>query len=150
MLDNDTKIRFWDKVEKTDTCWNWNASLDRWGYGRLKVCGKFKGAHRVSYTLHYGDDPKGKMVLHDCDNPKCVNPKHLRLGTAQDNMDDMKKRKRHKVAKENVKMTVDQVRDLRRLWMFKGWTYDKLGKKFGISHTQAWKIATRKSWCYVI
>lgn len=77
-------------------CWLWMASKDRLGYGRISSeRGKspFK-AYRVSYQLFKGEIPKGMSVLHECDNPSCVNPNHLKLGTQKENMQDASKRNR--------------------------------------------------------
>jgi hypothetical protein len=83
-------------IDAPDKCWPWQGAYQEYGYGRIGVrTGFTDGAHRVSYQLHKGAIPEGLYVLHDCDNPACVNPKHLRLGTHQDNMDDMVARRRH-------------------------------------------------------
>jgi HNH endonuclease len=81
--------RFWPKVEKTDGCWYWTASCDPCGYGHFSIDGKLHSAHRVSWELAYGPIPDRLDVLHKCDNPPCVRPDHLFLGTHTDNMVDM-------------------------------------------------------------
>lgn len=79
---------FMANVEKTDSCWIWKGHKDRKGYGKTKLSGKRFGAHRLSYLYHVCD-PLDMHVLHKCDNPICVNPDHLFLGTHSDNMRDM-------------------------------------------------------------
>ncbi len=90
--------RFWSKVNVTsdpDECWVWTAkaTFPR-GYGQFKVNGTPIRAHRISFTLSKGAISNGLCVLHSCDNPPCCNPKHLRLGTAKDNGEDMVSRGR--------------------------------------------------------
>jgi hypothetical protein len=83
--------RFWAKVLKTDDCWLWTGALSRrnCGYGRLRFKGRMVAAHRLSWQLTQGQIPRGLHVLHLCDEPQCVNPSHLFLGTQSENNRDM-------------------------------------------------------------
>lgn len=98
-------VRFatkWKLDEKTE-CWNWTASCAGKGYGQIKIHGTRHQiyAHRLSYILHKGAVGKGKHVCHTCDNPKCVNPGHLFVGTSEDNHQDMKRKGRHLFGSKN-------------------------------------------------
>lgn len=85
------ECRFWSKVEKTDGCWEWKASLFKTtGYGQFALTStKPETSHRMAYKLTCGDIQDGLFVLHKCDNRKCCNPAHLFLGTQKNNIDDM-------------------------------------------------------------
>ena len=72
-------------IDPDSNCWEWQRTKNQDGYGRVKVFGVLKSAHRVAYELYTGDIPFGLQVLHSCDNPSCVNPEHLWLGTIKDN-----------------------------------------------------------------
>ena len=147
--------RFWPKVTKAgpDDCWPWNAGRDDKGYGTLSTRhGKSPvKAHRVSWELHNGPIPPGKEVMHDCDNPPCVNPRHLKLGTHQQNMADAHKRGRinnyrHGRGENNnaAKLTADQVREVR---LFAGkLTQTALAKEFKVSRRTIFNILNRKQW----
>lgn len=85
------KKSFWAKVDirGPDECWNWKASLvGPLGYGQFRVRPRTVRSNRIVALLTFGEAPVEMDVLHNCDNPKCCNPKHLFFGTHQDNMDD--------------------------------------------------------------
>lgn len=94
-----TTERFWDKVDRTPGCWLWTASLRNKGYGAFTYRENGRAvqdrAHRYSWRLFHGPIPDGLCVLHRCDNPRCVNPAHLFLGTRGDNNADMVAKGRH-------------------------------------------------------
>lgn len=90
---------FWSKVEKTgeNSCWKWKAFKNKQGYGRMGIGpSECVNAHRVSWVIHFGQIPERNFVCHKCDNPECTNPKHLFIGTRQDNINDMMIKKRGK------------------------------------------------------
>lgn len=86
--------RFWGAIEKTDSCWLWEAGKGSDGYGQFEVNGKKVKVHRYSYEIHKGEIPEGIDVLHTCDVRPCVNPDHLWLGTDADNNRDMREKGR--------------------------------------------------------
>src|SRR6266702_402450 len=113
--------RFWIHVDKTENCWKWVGSLSASGYGRIKDKGKLLRSHRVSWEIHNGPIPDGFFVCHSCDIRSCVRPDHLFLGTHQENMDDMKSKRRMKIPEQNrsgaassrAKLTQEQVDKIR-------------------------------------
>lgn len=95
--------RFWDKVDikSENDCWEWKAyRTKRSGYGSFGIKYSVIAAHRVAWMLTNGEIPANLYVLHKCDNPPCVNPKHLFIGTQKDNMDDCASKKRNVQSKK--------------------------------------------------
>lgn len=88
-------LKYYNVNEKTG-CWNWTKSIGNNGYGRISINNKRQLAHRLSFKLHNGYLPNEMHVCHSCDNRKCINPKHLWLGTDKDNLRDMVKKGRNK------------------------------------------------------
>jgi len=144
-------MRFWSKVNKRDEddCWEWQAGKLPQGYGLFKIQGLTQRAHRLAYQLSRHNIPDGLFVLHSCDNPPCVNPKHLFIGTHQDNMNDMKRKGRlpNRIGENNynAKLSKIQVEEMRQL-KAAGVTYQELMKIYGISNGQVSNIITGKNW----
>lgn len=90
------EARFWSRVRMSDadSCWEWTGSCVTNGYGQFRVKNTFHRCHRLAYALRCGPIPKGMCVLHDCANPKCCNPSHLRLGTQLESVADRERRGR--------------------------------------------------------
>jgi len=135
-----------------DGCWLWTAALNKNnGYGVIGLGGRghanTKAAHRVSYKLHIGPIPEKLYVLHKCDNPPCVNPDHLFLGTQLDNMDDMiaKGRNCKGEAIGTAKLTEKDVLKIRSL----DCPQKEIADIFKIDQGQVSRIRTRKCWKHV-
>ncbi len=143
--------RFWEKVDKKgeDECWNWNASRMAGGYGKFKYNGETVGAHRISWILHHNNIPEDIQVLHRCDNRKCVNPKHLFLGTHQDNMKDMENKNRCYMSRgeknPNSKLTWDEVNKIRNEYN-NGKKCFNLAKEYNMTVQQIRHIVKNRQW----
>lgn len=119
-------------------------------YGSLSFKGTTVGAHRIAYELTYGEIPKGLDICHECDNPICCNPAHLRAGTESDNMQDCLRKRRYPCGQDNPvsKLTDDQVREMRRR-LADGETSVTLAKEFGVSQNLVSLIRRRKRWAWL-
>lgn len=126
--------RFWEKVRKTPGCWLWTGAIFKaGGYGKIALGAANDGtdrAHRVSYRLHFGEIPSGSLVCHTCDIPSCVRPDHLFLGTSLENSRDMVRKGRQRSG--NTKLTIHEVREIRRLSDPKRFTQTALASIFGV------------------
>lgn len=134
-----------------DGCWDWTGGKLQKGYGMYKVDQKPWQAHRASYILFHGEIPDGLIVRHDCDRPICVQPKHLQLGTHQDNSDDAVKRGRRPVgeAAKQSSLTEADVRNIRRRYAEGGIMYKELAAVYGIAPGNISAIVKRKTWKHV-
>jgi len=146
--------RFWEKVKKSKGCWIWTGSCNMKGYGHIGeggIGGRTLAAHRVAYELTYGSIPTGRFVLHHCDNPSCVNPKHLFLGTQRDNVIDMTKKghKRYKahIGEDNgrAKLTWNKVRNIRKRYKA-GENRMNLANEYGVHWSTINRIVKNKRW----
>lgn len=149
-----TPEEFWAKVRKTETCWIWTGAKKK-GYGFLRRLGlQQMRAHRYAWYLTYGELPS-LYVLHECDNPSCVNPAHLFLGTAQDNSDDMMQKGRHKCNPKRgedhgiAKLTKSDVLKIRRLIVETTLSQETISTLFMVHPSTIGSIANRKTWAHV-
>lgn len=141
--------RFWKKVKKTRTCWNWTAGAFKQGYGSFKDKGFDWKAHRWIYQHIVGPIPDGLYVLHKCDNRLCVRPDHLFLGTHDDNMKDMAVKGRaadtSKTKNGRAKLTFEKVSEIRKL-KATGVSGHELSRRFGVCETNIRFILNRETW----
>lgn len=143
--------RFYRYVRTGDGCWEWLGYRDRNGYGRLNVKGLPQLASRVSYLVHNGDIPKGQCICHKCDNPACVNPDHLFLGTQADNVADMhakgRARKRALTGADHhaSKLDGEAVRNIRASEE----PVAVLARRFNVSRATVYSVLKGLTWTHV-
>lgn len=168
--------RFWSHVEKTDTCWLWTGAGGRRGYGFLNLDGRPYPAHRLAYELTYGLLLPGIWCLHHCDNPPCVRPDHLFLGTRGDNVRDMVAKQRHWAAVHpervlrgamhhsarhpelrprgeahaRATLTNALVREIRRLYSEAHVSKSGIARGLGISRSCVQHVLAERTWRHVV
>ena len=156
---NKTLTRFWDKViikfddsgsPLTDECMEWDAGHFTDGYGAFFYNYKTTRAHRFIYYAYMGKIPDGYVICHECDNPNCVNPNHLFLGTVQDNHDDCKTKKRTLTGSRNPysKLIESEVIEIKQLLKL-GWLQKSIATKFGVARVSISDINRGKSWSHI-
>ena len=158
--------RFWSRVNKDGDCWLWAGALQPTGYGKVYFEGVMHGAHRIAWRITHGPIPDGLCVCHRCDNPTCVNPEHLFLGTQRQNMSDMVRKGRSvrgdhhwtRTRPDAVlsgdshyasKLTADDVREIRRRYAAGGVFYRELAAEYGVKTEAIYKIVRRRAWKHV-
>lgn len=141
---------FWDRVDKSagpDKCWPWQGHRLPTGYGRLVLHGKFIGAHRVAYELEYNKKPGDLFVCHKCDNPICCNPRHLFLGTHQDNMDDKVQKGRNPSGAQSSRATISEAQAQEILdRVTAGEAGASIARDMNVSEFIVSRIKHRKTW----
>lgn len=143
-------LRFVKIPENPNDCWVWVGGKDSSGYGSIRWKGKILSSHRLSYEIHIGEIPERLCVCHICDNPICVNPKHLKLGTQYDNYQDMVNKNRGYIAPGEAngksKITKSQAMEIIRLYKTGKFSQKELGEQFGISQSHTSDIINHKKW----
>ncbi len=153
-MDHKTKTRFsYRLIKRIGSCWEWQGNRDKNGYGRFKIkrSSGYKNdpAHRVMWEIVFGPIPENMLICHTCDNPPCVNPRHLFLGTPKTNMTDKIKKGRLVSSKGSkngmARLTEKMVLKIRLLHTFNT-SIDKLAKKYRVSGATISRVINRKTW----
>jgi len=141
---------FWSLVDQSGECWEWLGCKNKTGYG---VFSNGLAAHRFSWKSVHGTIPNGLFVCHHCDNPGCVRPDHLFLGTSRDNILDAAKKGRLAQLKgeahPSVKLTNDKVRKIRELYKTGKFTQKQLGFLYEVGRTNIGMIVRGKTWSHI-
>lgn len=147
--------RFWSKVVKAGVgeCWEWSGYRMPNGYGTINSGGRHGRpllAHRVSYAINNGEIPQGKYVCHSCDNRKCVNPRHLWLGSHADNMKDASEKGRMRrdqqaTRRSHIGLTEGDIREIHRRYLEEG-TPTAIASEYGITRQHVFRIGTGRCW----
>jgi hypothetical protein len=146
--------RYEKKVDRSGcpgACHEWTAYRNKGGYGQFNIEGRMYPAHRIQWTItNHQDIPPGMLVCHSCDNPSCVNPNHLWLGTNADNTRDKVEKGRAAYAAGEANgsaiLTEDKVRMIREEYALGGITCKALAAKYGVSMNTISLTINRKIW----
>lgn len=149
----DIALRFWSKVDRTGSCWIWVSTKNRSGYGVFGMGRKvgMRLAHRLSFEwANSAAIPAGLFVCHRCDNPACIRPEHLFLGTQDDNMRDaaMKERTQRGTDRVIAKLDPGMVRQIRAR-ASQGERLAWLARDFGVARTTIEAVVTGRTWRHV-
>lgn len=145
---SDMKAKLIGKIKKINGCWEWQGSRNKKGYGHLSYKRKVELAHRISWLMFKGKIPNDMKVCHKCDNPPCINPSHLFLGSQKENVKDMfqKKRKIHEgINHPGAKLTNENIKEIRKL-LREGKTQQYIADKYNISNGHVGSIKHRRTW----
>lgn len=153
------ETRFFENIEKIPfhTCWEWIGNINSQGYGKLYIHDRKIAAHRIAWELKNGKIAKGSgyhgtCVLHKCDNRSCVNPDHLFLGTQEDNIQDMKAKKRCKSGSQpgekssSAKITNEDVIEIREKYKQGNISQKELAKEFNLHQKTISNITLKQTW----
>lgn len=142
--------RFMNYVDSSSDCWIWKGAKNRRSYGKFSLTSKLVPAHRASYILFKGEIPEDKLVCHSCDNPSCVKPAHLWIGTFQDNSDDMVNKQRSLFGEKHIKakLTLEGINKIRQL-NSEGMTQRKIASLFEISPGHVNNIIMKRVWTHI-
>lgn len=143
--------RFWSHVQRGEGCWTWQAARSRDGYGKFQLRRRVVArAHRVAWMLAHGEIPAGQVVRHDCDNPLCVRPDHLRLGSQRENVGDQLARGRFVLGSRNgmAKLHERDALAIRRR-VTAGESHTALAAEFRVSLSAVGAIVAGHTWAHV-
>lgn len=148
--DSERYEQFLKKINFSDNCWNWNGTMASTGYGKFFVGVLDVAAHRASFVFHKGKINEGNVIMHSCDNRKCVNPWHLSQGSNADNSRDMKNKKRQAYGERNAfsKLSEKDVIQIKNL-LKTGKGSTEIAKLFNVYKTCIHKIKIGESWAHI-